>query len=55
MGGRIVGWAMGPSIDQSLAVDAWVMALTHRRPRAGLIFHSDRGSRYRTPEECYAL
>ena len=43
---RIVGWAMGPSIDQSLAVDALVMALTHRRPRAGLIFHSDRGGPY---------
>ena len=43
---RIVGWAMGPSLDQSLAVDALVMALTHRRPPAGLIFHSDRGGPY---------
>jgi transposase InsO family protein len=43
---RIVGWAMAPRIDQALAADALGMALTDRRPRAGLVFHSDRGGPY---------
>ncbi len=43
---RIVGWAMGPSIDTRLVQDALAMACTHRRPPEGLVFHSDRGVQY---------
>ncbi len=43
---RIVGWAMAPTLDQALAYDALTMALAERRPRPGLVFHSDRGGPY---------
>lgn len=43
---KIVGWAMGKEHDTSLALQALEMALAHRRPGAGLIHHSDRGSEY---------
>jgi transposase InsO family protein len=43
---RIVGWAMGPSIDSALVHSALAMALLHRGPAAGLLFHSDRGVQY---------
>jgi putative transposase len=43
---RIVGWAMSSRIDSRLVVDALEMALTARRPGAGLVAHSDRGSQY---------
>jgi transposase InsO family protein len=32
--------------DAALATQAWHMALARRRPRAGLLHHSDRGSTY---------
>jgi len=40
----IVGWAMSDRITQQLTLDALGMALARRRPRAGLLHHSDRGS-----------
>lgn len=43
---RIVGWAVGEQIDTHLVLMALSMALTHRQPPAGLIFHSDRGVQY---------
>jgi putative transposase len=43
---RIVGWAMGTTLERSLVVCALDMALTNRRPAAGLLCHSDRGSQY---------
>ena len=43
---RIVGWAMGPLLDTALVLRAWQMALTHRQPPKGLLFHSDRGVQY---------
>lgn len=43
---RIVGWAVSTQIDTSLVLMALSMALTHRQPPAGLIFHSDRGVQY---------
>ena len=47
---RIVGWAMGPSLEVGLALDALHMAIAARRPRAGLLHHSDRGSQYASAE-----
>lgn len=43
---RIVGWAIGSSMEASLVIDAMAMALRDRRPSRGLIFHSDRGCQY---------
>jgi len=43
---RVVGWAVGDSLESSLVLDALDNALSTRRPRAGLIHHSDRGVQY---------
>lgn len=43
---RIVGWAMGDRISRHLALRALDMAAQRRRPPAGLLHHSDRGSQY---------
>jgi putative transposase len=43
---RVIGWAMSTRLDQHLALRALDMALQQRRPRAGVIHHSDRGSPY---------
>jgi putative transposase len=43
---RVVGWAMADHMEASLVCDAMRMALADRRPPAGLLFHSDRGSQY---------
>jgi transposase InsO family protein len=43
---RIVGWAASQQINTPLVLMALSMALTHRQPPAGLIFHSDRGVQY---------
>jgi transposase InsO family protein len=42
----VVGWAMGKERDEQLITTAAVMALSRRRPGAGLIHHSDQGSQY---------
>jgi transposase InsO family protein len=42
----IVGWSMDHSMESRLVVDALDMALARRRPSAGLVAHSDRGSQY---------
>ena len=41
---RIVGWAMADHLRAELVTDALQMALAHRRPGPGLIWHSDQGS-----------
>ena len=43
---KIVGWAMSERIDTALVLAALNMALLHRQPPAGLLFHSDRGVQY---------
>jgi len=43
---RIVGWSLRPSLETSLVQEAMQRALTLRRPAAGLLHHSDRGSQY---------
>ena len=43
---QVVGWSMQPHMQTSLVKDALTMAWFRRRPEAGLIFHSDRGSQY---------
>lgn len=43
---RIVGWSMSESLDRTLVLRALQMAYQRRKPAAGLIHHSDRGSQY---------
>jgi putative transposase len=43
---KVVGWSMRDDLRTELALDALGMALTRRRPRPGLVHHSDRGSQY---------
>jgi putative transposase len=43
---KVVGWSMRDDLRSELVVDALGMALTRRRPRPGLVHHSDRGSQY---------
>jgi transposase InsO family protein len=45
---KVVGWSMRPDMQRDLVIDALEMAWFKRNPdkRAGLIFHSDRGSQY---------
>jgi len=43
---RVVGWSMRDNMKTSLVNDALLMALRHRRPSTGLIWHTDRGSQY---------
>jgi putative transposase len=43
---RIVGWSMADHLRTELVTDALQMALAHRRPDPGLIWHSDQGSQF---------
>lgn len=52
---RVVGWATSRNVDRHLALAALDMALTHRRPTAGLVHHSDRGSTYASGDYRKAL
>ena len=49
---RIVGWAMAGHMKRELVPNALQMTNTARKPPPGLIFHSDRGSRYASHEVC---
>lgn len=43
---RIVGWAMSATMTHQLVLEAFTMAVGHRRPARGLLHHSDRGTQY---------
>ncbi len=43
---KIVGWSMRDDLEAPLVVDAISMAIARRKPRPGLVHHSDRGSQY---------
>ena len=43
---RVVGWALADHLRTDLVLEALRMALGLRRPEAGLLHHSDRGSQY---------
>jgi putative transposase len=42
----VVGWSMSGHCDEELVAKAFQMALARRRPKAGLLHHSDRGCQY---------
>ena len=43
---RVVGWKYGPRKDLDLTMGAFNHAVESRKPEAGLIFHTDRGTEY---------
>jgi putative transposase len=43
---RVVGWAAGATLDQTLTMGALQRALTLRQPPPGLLHHSDQGTTY---------
>ena len=43
---RVIGWALGRTLEASLAVAALRMALIERKPPSSLVHHSDRGVQY---------
>jgi putative transposase len=43
---RVIGWALGRTLEAELAVSALRMALSERKPPPGLVHHSDRGIQY---------
>ena len=43
---RVIGWALGRTLEAELAVMALRMALRERQPTPGLVHHSDRGVQY---------
>ena len=43
---RLIGWAMGSSLETALPLAALHMALRQRRPLPGVLHHSDRGCQY---------
>ena len=51
----LVGWAMGSTLDTAVPLAALMMALRQRRPRRGLIHHSDRGVQYASADYRSAL
>ncbi|MFT6140075.1 MAG: putative transposase [Psychromonas sp.] len=43
---RVVGWSISKRMMVNLVERALQMAINIRQPKAGLMFHSDRGSQY---------
>ena len=43
---KVIGWALGRTLEAELTLTALRMALAQRRPAAGLVHHSDRGVQY---------
>jgi transposase InsO family protein len=49
---RIVGWSMSDRMTAELVCQALKSAYWRRKPAAGLILHSDRGSQYASQRYC---
>lgn len=47
---RVVGWAVGRTIDAQLVKTAFLRAVARRSPAPGLLVHSDRGVQYASRE-----
>jgi len=43
---EVVGWSLKPRMTADIVTDPLIMAWFRRKPAAGLIHHSDRGSQY---------
>jgi putative transposase len=47
---KVVGWSTSESLADELTLEALDRALLERRPKAGLLHHTDRGSQYASYE-----
>lgn len=47
---RVIGWALGRTLEAKLAGAALEMAIRQRKPKPGLVHHSDRGVQYASAE-----
>ncbi len=45
---KVVGWSMSKKKGEKLTGSALMMAIRKRKPKPGLIFHTDRGTEYRS-------
>lgn len=43
---QVIGWSMGARIDSELVLNALLMAIWRRNPKAPVIVHSDQGCQY---------
>ena len=43
---KVVGWSINKEMTAGLVNNAFLMAIWSRKPKAGLIWHTDRGSQY---------
>jgi putative transposase len=43
---EVIGWSLKPRMTTDIVIDALTMAWFRRRPEAGVMHHSDRGSQY---------
>jgi transposase InsO family protein len=43
---RVIGWALGRSLEVRLTLEALELAITARQPKPGLVHHSDQGIQY---------
>jgi transposase InsO family protein len=43
---EIIGWSLNQRASADLVLNALTMAINNRKPEAGIILHSDRGSQY---------
>lgn len=43
---QVIGWSMADNMKTKLINDALTMAIWKRKPKKGLVWHSDRGSQY---------
>jgi putative transposase len=43
---KVVGWALGRTLEAELALSALRMAIAERHPGPGLVHHSDQGIQY---------
>lgn len=52
---KVVGWHMSSRMKADTVCDALTMAIWQRKPKSGLIVHSDRGSQYASKQYCKIL
>src|SRR5208282_1006531 len=43
---KVIGWELGRTLETSLPLAALEAAIASRKPRPGLVHHSDRGTQY---------
>ncbi len=52
---QVAGWTMRGQMTTALVLQALTMAVWRRRPKPGLMLHSDQGCRQFTSGHCQAL